>query len=107
MGWSELVNRIVQAQSSMRLCVVKELTALDIVSRIMRKENFLIGMLNKDVLCLSLPLPMLGSRVMLTKILEWNLYWCILDNMFDNNFHIRHEFTMDERALKKRLRLMA
>mmetsp|Transcript_9788 Transcript_9788/g.16809 ORF Transcript_9788/g.16809 Transcript_9788/m.16809 type:complete len:717 (+) Transcript_9788:381-2531(+) len=107
MGWSELVNRIVLAQSSMRLCVVKELTALDIVSRIMRKENYLIGMLNKDVLCLQLPLPGVGRRVMLTKILEWNLYWCILDCMFDNNFLIRREFTLDERGLKQRLRFMA
>ena len=42
----------------------------------MRKENFLTAMLNKDVLDLRLPMPWLGDRVMLTKILEWNLYWC-------------------------------
>jgi hypothetical protein len=46
------------------------------VSRIMRKENFLTAMLNKEVLDLRLPMPWLGQRVMLTKILEWNLYWC-------------------------------
>jgi len=42
----------------------------------MRKENFLTAMLNKEVLDLRLPMPILGQRVMLTKILEWNLYWC-------------------------------
>jgi hypothetical protein len=46
------------------------------VSRIMRKENFLTAMLNKEVLDLRLPMLWLGQRVMLTKILEWNLYWC-------------------------------
>jgi hypothetical protein len=33
--------------------------------------------------------PVLGRRFMLTKTLEWNLYLCILDPMFDEHFHIR------------------
>ena len=36
-----------QVQRSTRLCVVRDLSEHDIVSRIMRKENYLIGMLNK------------------------------------------------------------
>ena len=31
MSWAQLVSRVVAAQASMRLCVVKELTALDMV----------------------------------------------------------------------------
>jgi hypothetical protein len=31
MSWAQLVSRVVAAQGSMRLCVVKELTALDMV----------------------------------------------------------------------------
>ncbi|KAK3250079.1 autophagy protein atg9 [Cymbomonas tetramitiformis] len=107
MEWSELVSRLVMAQSTMRLCVVKELTALDVVSRIMRKENYLIGMLNKDVLCLQVPIPWISKRVMLTKTLEWNIYWCILDCMFDDNFLIQRSFLEDEAALRKRLALMS
>lgn len=60
MAWAELVRRVVQAQSSMRLCVVRELTALDIVARVMRKENYLVAMINKDVLRLTAPVP--GER---------------------------------------------
>lgn len=33
--------------------------------------------------------PVLGRRFMLTKTLEWNLFACVLDPMFDEHFHIR------------------
>lgn len=57
----------------------------------MRKENYLIGMLNAGVLGLYVKGlgPFGGRRFMLTKTLEWNLYLCILDPMFDEHFHIR------------------
>ncbi len=38
---------MVQVQKHMKLHITKELTEKDVVSRIMRKENYLIGMLNK------------------------------------------------------------
>ena len=38
---------------------------------------------------------------MLTKTLEWNLRWCILDHMFDDRFRIRPEF-LDVAALRRR-----
>ena len=45
----------------------------------MRKDNFLISMINKGVVSPRLPLPRwlgLGrSRTLLTKTLEWNLRW--------------------------------
>jgi hypothetical protein len=55
MSWPDLVERVVRFQSRQRLCIVKELSAHDIVSRIMRKENYTIGMLNKNVLALEMP----------------------------------------------------
>lgn len=64
--------------------------------RLMRKENYLIGMLNKGVLAFPIS-PWLPGAVpamksgpngtqcclILTKSLEWTLKWCILDSMFD------------------------
>ena len=73
--WPDLARRLVAAQRSTRLCAVRDLTEADIVARIMRKENFLIGMLNKGVLALHAPLPGRRRRLMLTKTLEWNLSW--------------------------------
>ena len=40
-------NPGLQVQKHMKLHITKELTEKDVVSRIMRKENYLIGMLNK------------------------------------------------------------
>ncbi len=75
--------------------MVKDLSAHDIVMRLMRKENYLIGMLNKGVLAFPIsqwvpgvgPMVKFGSngrhRLILTKTLEWTLNWCILQSMFD------------------------
>jgi autophagy-related protein 9 len=92
MTWPVLVDKIVQLQQRERLCIVRQLSAHDIVSRIMRKENYLIGLLNKGVLGLDLPQwvpgagPMLShdrKRLVLSKMVEWSLNWCILHYMFD------------------------
>ena len=82
-------------QRSQKLCVVKDLSAHEIVMRIMRKENYLIGMINKGVLAFQVSWwvpgtgPAVNSRsggkrnLMLPKTLEWTLNWCILQSMFD------------------------
>lgn len=112
MAWPTLVDKIVQVQQHERLCVVRPLSAHDIVSRIMRKENYLIGLLNKGVLGLDLPSwvpgarPMLNhnnKRLVLTNMVEWSLNWCILQHMFDSNFLIHRDFTSNPARLRKRL----
>eukprot|EP01018_Ginkgo_biloba_P034498 Gb_31273 [translate_table: standard] len=116
LSWPAVLDKTVQFQSLQRLCVVKDLSAHDVVMRIMRKDNFLIGMLNKGVLALPIPrwVPGAGpvvhceangtkNRLMLTKALEWSLNWCILQNMFDRNFSIRRDFINNSALLRKRL----
>ena len=44
---SDRRHHLLQVQKHMKLHITKELTEKDVVSRIMRKENYLIGMLNK------------------------------------------------------------
>lgn len=96
MSWSSILEKVVQLQSSQQLCVVKDLTIHDVVMRLMRKENYLIGMLNKGVLAFPISgwFPGAGPtvkndtsgvqhRLILTKTLEWTLNWCILQSMFD------------------------
>lgn len=46
----------------------------------------------QGVLALNIPVPGLRRRVLLTKIMEWNLRYCLLDPMFDKNFQIRPSF---------------
>ncbi|PON81717.1 Autophagy-related protein [Trema orientale] len=116
MPWATILEKVVQLQSSERLCVVKNLSAHDVVMRLMRKENYLIGMLNKGVLAFPISQWVPGAgptvkfglngkrhRLILTKTLEWTLNWCILQSMFDRNFCVRRDFISNPRTLKKRL----
>ncbi|GLT61151.1 hypothetical protein SLA2020_338760 [Shorea laevis] len=116
MPWATILEKVVQLQSSQQLCVVKDLSAHDVVMRLMRKENYLIGMVNKGVLAFPIsqwipgvgPTVKFGShgaqhRLILTKTLEWTLNWCILQSMFDRNFCVRREFISNPTTLKKRL----
>ncbi|KAH9324285.1 hypothetical protein KI387_004463 [Taxus chinensis] len=116
MSWSAVLEKTITFQSIERLCVVKDLSAHDVVLRIMRKDNYLIGMLNKGVLALPIPqwVPGAGpvvqreaggteNRLILTKTLEWSLKWCILQYMFDRNFLIRKDFINNPGSLRKRL----
>ncbi|KAL6780039.1 ATG9 [Auxenochlorella protothecoides x Auxenochlorella symbiontica] len=105
--WPEVLHRLVQVQRTTRLCASRDLSEHDIVSRIMRRENYLIGMLNLGVLALNAPVMGARPRFLLTKTLEWNLYWCVLDAMFDDNFRIKAEFLHDRAALQKRFQVMA
>lgn len=93
-----------QAQKTARLCIVRDLTEHDIVARIMRKDNYLIGMLNRGVLALHVSVPGSRRHFMLTKTLEWNLCFCIFSHMFDSNFRVQSEFVHDVAALRRRFR---
>ncbi|MCO5613542.1 hypothetical protein L7F22_067819 [Adiantum nelumboides] len=117
LSWSALLNKIVNFQEHQRLCGVRELSAHDVVMRIMRRDNYLIGMVNKGVFAVPLPawVPGLGPvtshdrggnerRLLLTKTLEWSLDWCVLQHMFDRNFLVRKEFLNNPRGLQRRLK---
>ncbi|KAJ3077309.1 autophagy protein atg9 [Podochytrium sp. JEL0797] len=78
------------------------LDAHSIVTRIMRKENYMIALFNKDVLNLKAP-GLLGTWVfkgpaVVTKIVEWCLYLCVVLYAFDEQGQLR------ERFLKARFR---
>ncbi|KAL7266694.1 autophagy protein atg9 [Rhizina undulata] len=82
-----LLRRHYNHQSKQRM------DAHDIANRLMRKDNYLIALFNKDVLDLTVPLPLLRNRGgMLTKTLEWNLSWCILDFAFNEQGQLRPMF---------------
>ena len=51
-----------QAQTHTRLCAQRDLSEHDVVLRIMRKDNYLIGLLNKGCLALHVPLPGMPKR---------------------------------------------
>jgi autophagy-related protein 9 len=74
---SDRHRKFLDTQSKQRM------DAHDIANRLMRRENYMIALINKDTLNLTLPLPYLKSRPILSRTLEWNLGLCILDYIFD------------------------
>ncbi|RDW63971.1 hypothetical protein BP5796_10473 [Coleophoma crateriformis] len=61
----------------------ERLDAHDIANRLMRKENYLIALFNKDILDLTLPVPFLQGRQLYSRTLEWTLDFCITDLIFN------------------------
>lgn len=90
-------RRFMGSQSKQRM------DAHDIANRLMRKENYLIALVNKDILDLTLPIPFLRNRQFFSRTLEWNLSQCILDYVFNEQGQVRPLFLRDthRRALER------
>ncbi|KAI5296532.1 autophagy protein atg9 [Ascosphaera acerosa] len=84
----------------------ERMDAQDIANRLMRKENYLIALFNKDILDLTLPLPLLRNRQLFSRTLEWNLNICILDFVFNEQGQVRPIFLKEthRRVLSEALR---
>ena len=99
-GINERHRRFMGNQSKQRM------DAHDIANRLMRRDNYLIALINKDILDLTLPVPFLKDRQLFSKTLEWNLGLCILDYVFNEQGQVRPLFLKDthRRALSDGLR---
>ena len=75
----------------------ERLDAHDIANRLMRRENYLIALFNKDILDLSVPLPFMRSKHLLTRTLEWTIVFGILDFVFDPQGQVRQEFLRSDK----------
>lgn len=90
----------------------QRMDAHDIANRIMRKENYLVAMFNKEILDLTVPLPFLTNMPLLTRTLEWNLSLCLLAYIFDERGQVRPAFIRESgpqrqvliKCLKRRFR---
>lgn len=98
--WSRTQRKWLGSQSKERL------DAHDIANRLMRRENFLIALINKDILDLSIPLPFLNGRQLLSRLLEWTLNFSIMDFVFDERGQVNQEFLKADRRgqLSQKLR---
>ena len=99
-GVTERHLRFMGSQSKQRM------DAHDIANRLMRRDNYLIALINKDILDLTLPIPFLRNKQLFSKTLEWNLSLCILDYVFNEQGQVRPLFLKDthRRALSEGLR---
>lgn len=70
----------------------ERLDAHDIANRLMRRDNYLIAMINKDILNLTIPLPFIRGRQLYSRTLEWYLQFSILDFVFNEVGQVNQEF---------------
>lgn len=113
-SWPEIVRRIGSIREENPITAISsrsarntndtttaKLDAHDIANRIMRQENYLIALFNKDLLDLRVPLPQIlkrfvaqeeGKGKMLTQALEWNLRFCLMEYLFDKHGRVRKVF---------------
>ncbi|KAL0571181.1 autophagy protein atg9, partial [Marasmius crinis-equi] len=108
-SWPEVVRRIgaireenpnTAISSLKNNSMTAKLDAHDIANRIMRQENYLIALFNKDVLDLRVPVPQAlkrfvkeqGKGDLLTRALEWNLRFCLMGYLFDRQGMVRKRF---------------
>ncbi|TFY79404.1 hypothetical protein EWM64_g4608 [Hericium alpestre] len=112
-SWPEIVRRISEIRDSNPVTALSysstrprqndaaKLDAHDVANRIMRQENYLIALFNKELLDLRVPLPKALSRYKLaeedkgrtlTRALEWNLRFCLMEYLFDPRGRVRKVF---------------
>jgi autophagy-related protein 9 len=101
-SWQQVVSRIMLLRDQNFAVAHRharnKLDAHEIANRIMRKENYLIAMISKDVLDLSVPLPFLRNRgPTFTKTLEWNIGLCVMDYAFNDSGQLRPIFLKEDR----------
>lgn len=95
-SWQTVLDRIIDIQDTNPNASDIRMTELDVASRIMRKENYLIALFNKDILNITIPLPYLRNKHIFTKDLEWNLAFCMLGFIFDNRGQVRKRFLKEK-----------
>lgn len=85
--------------------ITAKLDAHDIANRIMREENYLIAIFNKDLLDLRVPLPGLlnrffnideGHGLTLSTALEHNLRICLMRYLFDSRGRVKEAFLKEK-----------
>ena len=74
----------------------ERLDAMDIANRLMRRENYIIALFNKDVLDFTIPIPFLRNRLFFSQTLLWTLHFSILGLVFDENNQVRPRILKSE-----------
>ncbi|RKO99950.1 hypothetical protein CXG81DRAFT_13830, partial [Caulochytrium protostelioides] len=109
MAWHDVTTRLSQlATTAAPGKTSAPLDAYLIAHRILRHDNYLIALLNRDLLELRPPF-VIGKAVppMLTKVLEWNLRFCLLQFCFGPGGHLRREFLRKEQRARLASQLRA
>eukprot|EP01039_Chlorochromonas_danica_P004357 gene4357-4778_t len=112
MAWHKVLERFIERHEAgyFRISVKDKITIHDIVFRIMRKENYLIALINQEQLHLFPPWwmePFLSSdSLYMNSLMEWSLSYCITDSMFTDDFKLSESFIQDVEGLQFRFQIL-
>jgi autophagy-related protein 9 len=84
----------------------QRLDAVDIASRLMRQDNYMIALFNKEILDVSISIPFFGNRYAFSETTSWHVRLAILDFVFSgpgNTFNKDFLKVANRRELVKKL----
>ncbi|KAI5380091.1 autophagy protein atg9 [Alternaria postmessia] len=85
----------------------QRLDAIDIAGRLMRRDNYLIALFNKEILDVTVPLPFIGDRYIFSETTRWHVNLAVMDFVFSGpNGQFNPDFLKERnrRELVKRLK---
>ncbi|CAK1554810.1 unnamed protein product [Leptosia nina] len=80
-NWTTIQDRVREAQPEHHMCVQKQdINELDIYHRILRFNNYMVAMVNKNLLPLQVHVPCVGDFHYLSRGLKWNLEFLLFSS---------------------------
>lgn len=70
----------------------QRMDAHDIANRLMRRENYYIAMINKDILDFSVNIPFIGRKDFYPPALQYLVSLCLMDCVFDDHYQVKETF---------------
>lgn len=109
--WPAVLERLLNNHKAGVVQIVPKanLTVNDVVLRIMRSENYLIALINRNCLHMFLPwwlAPFFSESLLFTKSMEWSISYCVLAHLFDDDYRLSTEFLNDVDSLKFRFQIL-
>ncbi|CAG8457232.1 14145_t:CDS:10 [Funneliformis caledonium] len=108
-SWQRVVSQIIKIRDSNPITSYQvndqpqqRLDAHNITNRIMRQDNYLIALFNKNILNLTIPIPFLRKQNFLTKTMEWNLNWCVMNYVFNDHGEVRKQFVKNVKDAERK-----
>ena len=100
MLWNDVVSKIILSKEEVEDGhPAAKLDAHTIANRIMRKENYLIALFNKNILDLTLPL--VGKRTWMTRLVQDYLAYSMFSFVFDSRGKFRKRFLKESNKYSK------
>ncbi|CAG9558666.1 unnamed protein product [Danaus chrysippus] len=91
--WSTIQDRVREAQPEHQMCVHKqEINELDIYHRILRFNNYMVAMVNKNLLPLQIHVPFIGDFHYLSRGLKWNLEFLLFYGPWESRWQLRSAY---------------